>query len=135
MTTQLYTHDIFVEHLTPQGHPERPDRMRAVAKALSDESFDGLERHATELADDGLFALAHPQAYVAGIRDIAPQEGRVRVDADTTMSPKSWDCVRHAVGGGIAAIDAVFAKQADNAFISARPHCRYFFGVVAMGAG
>ena len=35
MTTHLYTHDIFVEHLTPDGHPERPDRIRAVAEVLA----------------------------------------------------------------------------------------------------
>ncbi|MEP1206611.1 MAG: histone deacetylase family protein [Rhizobiaceae bacterium] len=133
MTTRLYSHDIFVDHLTPEGHPERPDRMRAVAKALSDEAFDGLERHTTEMADDALFALAHPEAYVDGMRDLVPEQGQVRVDADTTMSPKSWDCVRHAAGGGLAAIDAVFAKQADNAFIAARPPGHHAEKVTAMG--
>ena len=133
MTTQLYTHDIFVDHLTPQGHPERPDRMRAVAKALADEAFDDLDRHVTEMADDAFFALAHPQAYVDGIRDAVPDEGMVRIDADTTMSPKSYECVRHAVGGGIAAIDAVFAKKADNAFIAARPPGHHAEKVTAMG--
>ncbi|NKB52921.1 MAG: histone deacetylase family protein [Rhizobiaceae bacterium] len=133
MTTQLYTHDIFVEHLTPEGHPERPDRMRAVARALSDEAFDGLDRHTTEAADDRHFLLAHPEAYVDGIRDMVPEEGSVRVDPDTTMSPKSWECLRHAAGGGLAAVDAVFAKQADNAFVVARPPGHHAEKVTAMG--
>ncbi len=133
MTTQLYSHDIFVEHLTPEGHPERPDRMRAVAQALSAEIFDGLDRHTTEPADDEHFELAHPKAYVDGIRALVPQEGRVRVDPDTTMSPKSWECVRHSVGGGLAAIDAVFANRADNAFVSARPPGHHAEKVTAMG--
>ena len=38
MTTRLYSHDIFLEHVTPPGHPERPDRIRAVWEALADEA-------------------------------------------------------------------------------------------------
>lgn len=133
MTTQLYSNEIFVKHLTPQGHPERPDRMKAVAQALSGDEFDKLERFDTEMADDTLFVLAHPQAYVEGMRARVPEEGQVRIDADTTMSPESWNCVRHAAGGGISAIDAVFAKSADNAFVAARPPGHHAEKVTAMG--
>ena len=133
MTTQLYTNDIFVDHITPQGHPERPDRIRAVNEVLAAEEFDALDRHTTEMADEQHFLLAHPEAYVDGIRDLIPEEGLVRIDPDTTVSPKSWDCVRHAVGGGLAAVDAVFNKQADNAFLSARPPGHHAEKVTAMG--
>ncbi len=133
MTTQLYTNDIFVEHLTPTGHPERPDRIRAVNEALEPEEFAGLQRLTTEMADDATFAYAHPQAYVDGIRNKIPEEGQVRLDADTTVSPKSWLCARHAVGGGMAAIDAVFDGQADNAFVAARPPGHHAEKVTAMG--
>ena len=44
MTTKLYTSPIFLEHLVPAGHPERPDRLRAVAAALEHENFDALVR-------------------------------------------------------------------------------------------
>ncbi|MEP0942682.1 MAG: histone deacetylase family protein [Rhizobiaceae bacterium] len=133
MTTQLYTNDIFVEHLTPQGHPERPDRIRAVSEALADAAFDDLDRHTTEMADEAHFMLAHPEAYVEGIRDLIPEDGLVRLDPDTTVSPKSWQCVRHAAGGGLSAIDALFAGQADNAFIAARPPGHHAEKVTAMG--
>jgi acetoin utilization deacetylase AcuC-like enzyme len=133
MTTQFYSHDIFVEHLTPQGHPERPDRIRAVNQALSGETFAPLDRQTTQMADEASFLLAHPEAYVSGLRDKVPDEGQIRVDPDTTMSPRSWDCVRHAVGGGMAAIDAVFAGQADNGFVSARPPGHHAEKVTAMG--
>jgi acetoin utilization deacetylase AcuC-like enzyme len=29
MATRLYEHPIFLEHITPEGHPERPDRLRS----------------------------------------------------------------------------------------------------------
>jgi len=133
MTTHLYTHDIFVDHLTPDGHPERPDRIRAVEKALAGDEFDRLHRFQTEMADEALFLNSHPESYVSGLRSMVPSEGRVQVDADTSMSPKSWDCVRHAVGGGVAAVDAVFSSEADNAFLSARPPGHHAEKVTAMG--
>ena len=44
MSTRLYTHPIYLEHLTPPGHPERPDRLRAIAKVLEHDVFDDLDR-------------------------------------------------------------------------------------------
>ncbi|MCD4659024.1 MAG: histone deacetylase family protein, partial [Agrobacterium sp.] len=34
MATRLYEHPIFLEHITPEGHPERPDRLRSLNIAL-----------------------------------------------------------------------------------------------------
>ncbi len=133
MTTHLYTHDVFTDHLTPDGHPERPDRMRAVAKALSGATFDSLVRLNTKAADEATFLYAHPESYVDGLRSQVPEEGQVRIDPDTVMSPKTWDCVRQAVGGGLAAVDAVFSGQADNAFLCARPPGHHAEKVTAMG--
>lgn len=133
MTTHLYTHDIFVEHLVPDGHPERPDRLRSVAEALAHEDFDALTRLETQEADESTFLYGHPEDYVDGLRKACPTEGRVRIDPDTTMSPKTWECVRHAVGGGIAAIDSVFSGKADNAFLAARPPGHHAEKTTAMG--
>jgi len=133
MTTHLYTHEIFVEHLVPDGHPERPDRIRSVAEALSADTFGGLKRFETTMADEDTFLYAHPESHVNHIREHAPEEGRVRIDPDTTMSPQTWNCMRHAVGGGLAAVDAVFAGQADNAFLAARPPGHHAEKTTAMG--
>ncbi len=133
MATHLYTHDIYVEHLVPEGHPERPDRLRVVAEALGDERFDRLVRIETQMADESAFLLAHPNSHVDFLREQRPQEGRIRIDPDTAMSPKTWDCMRHACGGGIAAVDAVIGKQADNAFLAARPPGHHAEKTTAMG--
>jgi hypothetical protein len=34
MTTLLVTHPACLDHITPPGHPERPDRLRAIDQAL-----------------------------------------------------------------------------------------------------
>ena len=133
MTTHLYTHDIFVEHLTPDGHPERPDRIRAVGEALAAPDFDPLVRFETDMADEQTFLHAHPEDYIEGLKAQSPEEGRVRLDPDTTMSPKTWECVRHAVGGGLACVDDVFSGNADNAFLAARPPGHHAEKTTAMG--
>jgi len=120
MTTHLYTHDIFADHITPAGHPERPDRIRAVKEALSGDEFNALIRFETKMVDESRLTYAHPEAYLENIRKSVPDEGQTRLDPDTVLSPKSWECVCHAVGGGLMAVDAVISGDADNAFLAAR---------------
>ena len=42
MTTLLLTHSACLDHATPPGHPERADRLRAVAEVLGQEHFKAL---------------------------------------------------------------------------------------------
>ena len=121
MTTRLYSHPVFLEHLTPPGHPERPDRLRAIGRLLEDEAFAGLERVEAPRGEEAAVVAVHPSAYLEAIRRALPESGLVRLDADTTISPKSLDAALTAVGGATAAVDSVFAGTADNAFLAARP--------------
>jgi acetoin utilization deacetylase AcuC-like enzyme len=103
------------------GHPERPDRLRAVERALEHEKFQSLAREEAPMATIEMIALAHPMDYVTQIRDANPREGMVRLDADTTMSPGSFEAVMRAAGGACLAVDEVFAGKVDNAFVATRP--------------
>ena len=121
MSTLLITHPACLEHLTPHGHPERPDRLRAVERALEAEKFQSLARVTAPAASLEVIALCHPMDYVAQIRDATPKEGMVRLDADTSMSPGSFEAALRAVGGATYAVDEILAKKAKNAFIATRP--------------
>jgi acetoin utilization deacetylase AcuC-like enzyme len=121
MSTLLITHPACLEHVTPLGHPERPDRLRAVERALEAEKFQSLARVEAPLAALDIVALCHPMDYIEEIRDATPREGLVRLDADTSISPGSFEAALRAVGGGIHAVDEVLAKKADNAFVATRP--------------
>ena len=66
-------------------------------------------------------ALCHPMDYIEEMRDATPKEGMVRLDADTSMSPGSFEAALRAAGGAILAVDEVLAKKADNAFVATRP--------------
>jgi acetoin utilization deacetylase AcuC-like enzyme len=121
MSTLFITHPACLEHITPAGHPERPDRLRAIVRALEAEKFQSLARAEAPLASLETIALCHPMDYVEQIRDATPKEGLVRIDADTSMSPGSFEAALRAVGGAVYAVDEVFAKKAANAFVAARP--------------
>jgi acetoin utilization deacetylase AcuC-like enzyme len=66
-------------------------------------------------------ALCHPMDYIEAIREASPSEGLVRLDADTSMSPGSFEAALRAVGGGTLAVDEVMTGKAANAFLAARP--------------
>ena len=109
MSTLLITHPSFLEHDTGPGHPERPDRMRAIDKVLSHEMFNDLKREEALLRDDveEQIALVHPQRYIDWVKSARPQPGEepVRLDPDTVLSDKSWEPALRAVGAGLMAID------------------------------
>jgi acetoin utilization deacetylase AcuC-like enzyme len=121
MPTLFITHPACLNHLTPPGHPERPDRLRAIERAFADERFQGLIRAEAPAADLDTIALCHPMAYVTAIRDASPKNGMVQIDADTSMSPGSFEAALRAAGGGAHAVDEVMAGRASNAFVATRP--------------
>lgn len=133
MVTRLYSHPIYLEHLTPAGHPERPDRLRAIARALEDEAFAALERVEAPEGDEATVLYAHPERHVEKIRAAIPEEGIRSIDADTSASPKSWQAALTAIGAANAAVDDVFSGKADNVFVAARPPGHHAEKTTAMG--
>ena len=121
MTTRLYMHPICLEHLTPAGHPERPDRLRAIERVLEDERFARLDRAEAPEGDTETILAVHPEEFVRGIEAAIPEEGLRRIDADTSVSPKSWQAALRAIGGANAAVDDVFSGAAGNVFVAMRP--------------
>jgi acetoin utilization deacetylase AcuC-like enzyme len=121
MSTLLVTHAACLNHVVPQGHPERPDRMRAVEQALSPDAFNALQRIHAPMGTLENVALCHSEDYVNELHHAAPAEGLVYIDGDTSMSPGTWEAALRCVGGATAAVDAVMTKKADNAFVATRP--------------
>jgi len=103
------------------GHPERPDRLRAVEQALEAEKFQTLAREQAPLAPLDTIALCHPMNYVEAIRSASPDEGTIHLDADTAMSSGSYEAALRAAGGGMRAVDEVMTGNAANAFVAVRP--------------
>jgi acetoin utilization deacetylase AcuC-like enzyme len=117
----------------PEGHPERPDRLRAVERALEAEPFAPLIRLEAPRATLEQIALCHPPAYIQKLLDAAPAEGLVALDADTVMSPGTVEAALRGVGGAILAVDEVMAGRARNAFSAMRPPGHHAEREKAMG--
>lgn len=121
MTTLLITQPDEPIHETPQGHPERPERLQAVLKALEHVQFDDLQRETAEAADLLLEAGVHSDDYLAGLQAARPAAGLAQIDGDTWISPGSLNAVAAGLGAGLRALDAVMLGEVDNAFCAIRP--------------
>lgn len=118
MTTALITHPDCLNHLTPDGHPERVARLEALLPALEGKD---LLRVRAPLAEDDDLLLAHPADHLDTIRAAAPDRGIKQLDPDTWMSPGSLNAALRAAGGAVRAVDMVLAGEVDNAFVACRP--------------
>jgi acetoin utilization deacetylase AcuC-like enzyme len=133
MTTLLYTHPACLEHDPGRHHPESAVRLHAVLDALADPEFARLERReAPEAALEDLQRV-HPPGHVDYILRAIPKSGCVGIDADTVLSPASGEAALRAAGAVVAAVDAVMAGAADNAFCAVRPPGHHAEPARAMG--
>ncbi len=121
MSTAFFTDPACLTHLTPNGHPERVDRLRAILRALEAPEFAGLDRRQAPPAPLSELLRCHPQAYIDRIRAAIPAAGAHQLDADTWVSPGSWDAALNGLGALLAALDTVVAGRAANAFAAIRP--------------
>jgi acetoin utilization deacetylase AcuC-like enzyme len=121
MSTLLIAHDASLNHLTPPGHPERPDRVRALNRVFEQEQFATLAREQAPMGERADIVRVHPEDYVAALDEAMPQEGLVRIDGDTVMSPGTGEAIWRGVGGSVLAVDEVLAGRAKNAFVAMRP--------------
>jgi acetoin utilization deacetylase AcuC-like enzyme len=133
MTTLLFTHDASLHHMTPPGHPERVDRIRAVNQILGSGHFRELHRRDAPLGRDEDILRAHTHGHLERIRSIAPVEGFEYIDPDTAMSPGTLEAALRAVGAATAGVDAVFQGEADNVFCATRPPGHHAESRRAMG--
>ncbi len=121
MTTLYVSHPACLDHVMPPGHPECPDRLRAIDAVLGGADFSALSR---ALAPEGSLddaALCHTDHLIDELRHIAPRQGFAFIDGDTSMSPGTWEAMLRGMGGAVAATDAVLARTYDNAFVAIRP--------------
>lgn len=130
MGTLLFSHPDCLLHREPPGHPEQAARLLAVDKALA--GFD-LDRRAAPLAAREDVLRCHPEAYVAQVERAVPPAGWAQMDGDTWLAPGSLTAALRSVGGACAAVDAVIAGAAANAFVACRPPGHHAETATAMG--
>jgi acetoin utilization deacetylase AcuC-like enzyme len=121
MATLIFTHPDCLDHDTGPGHPERPQRLKAIWQALEADEFKPAGRRIAPEASLDQLARVHSRSYIEGVLADMPIQGYLRLDPDTVLSPRSRSAILRAAGSVSAAVDAVMSGEADNAFCAVRP--------------
>ncbi|MBF9033007.1 histone deacetylase family protein [Rhodobacterales bacterium HKCCE2091] len=131
--TLLLTHPSSHRHVTPEGHPERVERIEAIERALSAPEFDTLVREDAPEGTEADVLTCHRQSHIDAVRDAVPEAGMAGLDPDTFVSPGSWEAAMRGVGGIRRAVDAVMGGEHRNAFLAMRPPGHHAEKTRAMG--
>jgi acetoin utilization deacetylase AcuC-like enzyme len=124
----------YLEHDMGLGHPESPNRLRAIMQQLKQSgTLPRLTRIEPRKAEDEWVTQIHRPEYVAELTKHAPTSGRVSLDPDTSMSPGSLIAAYLAAGGALAGVDAIMDRQVDHVFCAVRPPGHHAEAGRAMG--
>ena len=121
----------FLEHRGPAGHPERPDRLRAVHAAIAAREPE-LTRLAASPASDEQLLRVHARAHLAEIADAA-RRAPAQLDPDTFVSPASEQVARLAAGGAAQLARQVARGELRNGLAAVRPPGHHAEAGHAMG--
>jgi acetoin utilization deacetylase AcuC-like enzyme len=131
MTTFIYTAPIFLRHEPGAAHPESPSRLQSILDDAEAHPVAGTVRKHPRFATDAEITAVHTQAYHKSLQRL---EGKsASLDPDTRMSPDSYQAAVLAAGAAVGAVEAVWAGEARNAFVWARPPGHHAEAGRAMG--
>lgn len=118
-----FSHPACLEHdpreLSP-GHPDTPERLIALERALAERDWLTWERRAAPRAEQRSLELAHSPAHVASMRDISAAGGGA-IDGDTFLGRRSFEAALHAAGGAVEMVGALIDEEAAVGYCGVRP--------------
>lgn len=122
----------FADHLTPPGHPERPERAETMAAAVGRFRAAGGAVVEPRTARDEDLVRVHSRQYVDAI---SGTRGRaVMLDPDTFTSPASDEVARLAAGAVLTGVDlAMDGPAGSRALAVVRPPGHHAEAERAMG--
>ena len=124
----------YLKHEMGAGHPESPERLRAIRTRLeSTGTLDRLVSITPKPATRTWIEKVHIPAYVEKLEVKSPKSGYASLDADTTLCPGSLSAAYLAVGSAIAAADGIMAQEVDQVFCAVRPPGHHAEANRAMG--
>jgi acetoin utilization deacetylase AcuC-like enzyme len=133
MSVAWLDHESFDTHVAGAGHPERPERLRAIREALdAGGQAARLTAVVPEAASLDQLAAIHDRGYVEGVRDLIAAGGRM-AGGETGVVEGSWEAATRAAGGVVQATLAVLDGTHRRAFCSVRPPGHHARPAQAMG--
>lgn len=120
--TGFVYHEQFLEHDTGYGHPEKPDRLRAIVDHLQETGlWQKLHHLIIDAAPIEVINKVHSQRHVQYVKERCEKGFTILDQGDTTVCEKSYDIALLAAGGVISAVDAVMSGVLKNVFCAVRP--------------
>jgi acetoin utilization deacetylase AcuC-like enzyme len=118
-----FSHPACLEHdprvFMPE-HPDTPERLEAIERALAAENWLGWERREAPPAQEAQLELIHSTRHVARIKELS-LAGGAAVDPDTFVGEPSYRAALHAAGGACEMTRALMAGEAPVGFCGVRP--------------
>ena len=127
----FFRHPSSLDHDTGPGHPERPDRIRAIEAELEGRSWLGWEPLEAPRASEEQLLRVHPPEYVELVEQMSARSGAF--DADTPTSPGSYEAALRSAGGACALVDALLGGGERTGFSALRPPGHHAERSLAMG--
>jgi acetoin utilization deacetylase AcuC-like enzyme len=115
----FFSHPSSLDHDTGFGHPERPERIRAVEAELERRDWLGWERREAPRAQPEQLLAIHPQHYLDSVRETSARAGAF--DLDTPTSEGSWEAALRAAGGACALAESLLRDGEPTGFSALRP--------------
>jgi acetoin utilization deacetylase AcuC-like enzyme len=115
----FFRHPASLDHDTGLGHPERPDRIRAVEAELEARDWLGWEPVEAPAATEEQLLRVHPARYVERVRSMTARGEAF--DMDTPTSPGSLEAALRAAGGACALVESLLAGGERTGFSALRP--------------
>jgi acetoin utilization deacetylase AcuC-like enzyme len=122
MHTAYISHPLCLKHDMGAHHPEAPARLHVIEDRLIETGMlDHLQRYEAPEATREQLLRVHDAAYVDEVARLAPQQGMVQLDPDTSMNPYSYPAALRAAGAAVLGVDLVMSGEVVNAFCNIRP--------------
>ena len=133
MSIAFVTHPQYLAHVAGVGHPERPERLKAVHDGVARAGLgDELVAVAPRPATKAEIELVHDASYVEALERFC-RSGGGRLDPDTRAGAASWDAALLAAGAGLSVVDRLDTGEFTAAFCAVRPPGHHALATRAMG--
>ncbi|MFC1669644.1 histone deacetylase [Spirochaetota bacterium] len=120
-TAFLYD-DIYLEHDTGMGHPERSHRLAAINERIKSTPYYS-DLLLVEPGDPDMkyIEMIHSKKYIERAKMEIEGGARTLDSMDTTVCKRSYEVALKAVGGSLKLCDIIMGNEAVNGFCAVRP--------------
>ncbi len=130
MKVAYITDDIYLQHHTGAMHPESPERLRAINKAI-EALHPSLTFTSPISASEHILELVHSPEHIEMVKKVCAYGGSI--DSDTVCSSDSFEAARMAVGAGVVGLDGIKSGEFERVFCAIRPPGHHARPAQAMG--